>query len=580
MPDRSPYRDEKRKKRMPTTIEHTAATSADTRSHTLIWSGGHHRRASSPPGQGRRALGRWAQPVALAAILLGALLLRIVGLTAVPLGLHGDEAVSGLEAGRILREGNIGPYSPLALGQPTGPLYLMALSVALLGNTILAVRLVPVLLGVLTVLALFVVLRRSYGPAAALGGAALLATQEWHLHFSRIGFPLAAWPLCTVLAAGALVEARRRDDWRWWATTGLLLGLGLYAYNSHPLFLAIALLYAALAWVADWWRARRGGYPAPRLAPLLALPIAACMVAWPLLHFIADPANDYPAHLRQLSITGSAAWAELDGPSARAGFLATRYARYWDQLCCHPRVDGADGSGTSPFVPPPALALALAGAIIGCRERRGRTLARFGVLLAVLLPLGSVMTVDGLARRTFALSPFVALFIAVALFQPLAILRARGHPRWSSALGLASAAVVAFLAWGGAVGYFTRFAPSPEDRWTFAVEITDAARYLATLAPGSRVYFASGRWSGDYETRRFLAPGVVVEDRSREYGRRADLTVEPGGGPATFVLLGEYMGRLDELQARYPGGRLLVGGPPGAPSFVAYRVESPVAANP
>ena len=566
---------------MPATIDQTTATSAATHGHTLIRPAGRRRRTSLSPGRDHQGeIGRAPQLVALAAILLGALLLRTIALTAVPLGMHGDEAVAGLEAARILREGNIGPYSPLALGQPTGPLYLVALAIALLGNTILAVRLVPALLGVLTVLALFFVLRRTYGPAVALGGAALLATQEWHLHFSRIGFPLAAWPLCTVLAAGALVEARRRNDWRWWATTGLLLGLGLYVYNSQPLFLAIALLYAALAWTADRWRARWGGHCTPRLAPLLALPIVIGVVALPLLHYIADPANDYPAHLRQFSITGAAAWAELDGPTARAGFLATRYERYWDQLCCHPRVDGADGSGTSPLVPPPALALAVAGAIIGCWQRRGRSLARFGVLVAALLPLGSVLTVDGLARRTFALSPFVALFIAIALFQPLAILRARGYARWSPVIGLASAAIVALLAWSGTVGYFTRFASAPEERWTFATEMTDAARYLGTLAPGSRVYFASGRWSGDYETRRFLAPQIVVEDRSREYGKRTDLTIDPGSGPATFVLLGEYMPRLDELQARYPDGIVLVGGPPDAPSFVAYRIEEAPTAGP
>lgn len=527
-----------------------------------------------------RSLGQASQLTALVAIVLGALLLRTVDLTAMPLGLHGDEAVSGLEAERILREGNIGPYSPLALGQPTGPLYLVALAVALFGNTILAVRLVPALLGVLTVVALFFVLRRAYGSAVALGGAAILATQDWHLHFSRIGFPLAAWPLCAVLAAGALVEARRRNDWRWWVTTGLLLGLGLYAYNSQPLFLAIAFLYAALAWIMDWWRAGRGGHPAPRLVPLLALPFVVGVVALPLLHYIADPDNNYLLHLRTFSITGSAAWAELTGPTAHAGFLATRYANYWDQLCCHPRVDGADGSGTSPLVPLPALALAAAGAIVGCCGRQGRSLARFGLLVAALLPLGSVLTVDGLARRTFALSPFVALFIAIALFQPLAILRARGHTRWSPALGLAGVAVVVLLAWGDTADYFTRFAHAPEARWTFAVEMTDAARYLGTLPPESRVYFASARWSGNYETRRFLAPQVVVEDRSREYGRRTDLTVDPGSGPVVFILRGEYMARLDELQARYPGGALLVGGAPDAPSFVAYRVEASATAGP
>ena len=565
---------------MPTTIDQGTATGTATHNHTLIWTKEPRRTAPTTPARTWDAPGRAPQFVALAAILLGALLLRTVDLTALPLGLHGDEAVSGLEAERILHEGNIGPYSSLALGQPTGPLYLVALAVALFGDKILAVRLVPAILGVLTVLALFVVVRRAYGATVALGGAALLATQDWHIHFSRIGFPLAAWPLCAILATGALMEARRRNDWRWWATTGLFLGLGLYAYNSQPLFLAIVFLYAALAGLADRWRARRAVQATPRLWPLLALPLVTVVVALPLLQYITNPDNNYLTHLGTVSVTHAAEWVALDGPIVQGTFLAERYTNYWNQLCCHPKVDGADGSGTSPLVPFPFLILAVAGAILGSRARRGRELVFFGLLLAALMPLGSVMTVDAVARRTFVLSPFVALFIAIALFQPLALIHRRARPRWSPAPGLMSVTIVALLAWGGVNDYFTRFAHASAAQWTFATEMTDAARYLSTLAPGSRIYFASGRWSGDYEIRRFLAPQIVVEDRSLEYGKRTDLTIEPGSGPVTFVLLGEYMPRLAEVRTRYPGGTVLVGGPPGTPSFVAYRVEDVPTAGP
>lgn len=129
-------------------------------------------RANTPPRRDARTRGRALELVALAAIVLIALALRTYALDTVPLGLHGDEAVSGLEAERILRDGNIGPYTGEALGQPTGPLYLIALAVHFLGNTIVAVRLVPALLGTTTILALFVVARRSFGPTVALCGTA------------------------------------------------------------------------------------------------------------------------------------------------------------------------------------------------------------------------------------------------------------------------------------------------------------------------------------------------------------------------------------------------------------------------
>lgn len=521
---------------------------------------------------------RW-ETLAVAAIVLVALLLRTYHLTTVPLGLHGDEATTGLESARILREGNIGPYSLDALGQPTGPFYLIALAERLLGNTILAVRIVPALLGTLTVLALFFVVRRSCGTAAALAGAALLATQGWHLHFSRIGFPLAAWPLVAVLTAGALVEALRRNDWRWWGLVGLCLGLGVYAYNSHPLFIAITALFVALAVGAGWWQARGTRGAIWRLVPVLALPIVLGLVALPLLRYAADPINDYTGHVRAVSVTNTAAWQELMGFAPRARFLVDRYGAYWDQVCCHSQIDGADGSGTTPLLPPPLLALAVVGAVVGCCQRRGRTLALFGVCVALLLPLSAVLTVDGAARRTFALAPFVAVFAGLALTWPLTQVRAslgaaRGRTIFLPTLGLAAAAIVAVLAQGAIDGYFGHFAHSPEARWTFAVEMVDASRYLATLPPASRIYFYPGRWPADHEIRRYFAPGVAIEERGLNPDARDELAIIPETGTVVFLFMGDHLTQLDAVRARYPGGQTVIGGPEAAPDFLAYRLDT------
>lgn len=526
---------------------------------------------------------RWLwEALAVAGIVLVALLLRTYHLTTVPLGLHGDEATTGLESARILREGNIGPYSLDALGQPTGPFYLIAPAERLLGNTILAVRIVPALLGTLTVLALFVVVRRAYGTAAALAGAALLATQGWHLHFSRIGFPLAAWPLVAVLTVGAVVEALRRNDWRWWGLAGLSLGLGVYSYNSHPLFIAITGLFVALAVGAGWWRARDVRGANWRLVPVLAVPIVLGLVALPLLRYAADPVNDYIGHVRAVSVTNTAPWHELAGFGPRARFLADRYGAYWKQACCQPQVDGADGSGTTPILPPPLLALAVAGAVVGCCQRRGRPLALFGLCVALLLPLSAALTMDGAARRTFALAPFVALFAGLALTWPLTQVRAylgaaRGRMIFLPTLGLAAAAIVAVLAQGALDGYFGHFARSQETRWTFAVEMVDASRYLATLPPESRIYFYPGRWPADHEIRRYFAPGVAIEERGLNPDARDELAITPGTGPVVFLFMGDHLAQIDAVRARYPGGQTVIGGSEAVPEFLAYQLDSPMA---
>src|SRR5438045_9389623 len=57
-----------------------------------------------------------------------------------PLGLHGDEAWSGIEARRILQTGWIGVWSPSALGQPTAPFYWTALIFKLFGGNLITLR--------------------------------------------------------------------------------------------------------------------------------------------------------------------------------------------------------------------------------------------------------------------------------------------------------------------------------------------------------------------------------------------------------------------------------------------------------
>src|SRR3569833_4235214 len=59
----------------------------------------------------------WVEVAAILSVLAIAVFLRAFELTTLPHGLHGDEAATGLEAQRILREGWIGLYSPLALGR-------------------------------------------------------------------------------------------------------------------------------------------------------------------------------------------------------------------------------------------------------------------------------------------------------------------------------------------------------------------------------------------------------------------------------------------------------------------------------
>ncbi|MDP2661411.1 MAG: hypothetical protein Q8R28_11855 [Dehalococcoidia bacterium] len=121
----------------------------------------------------------------LLVVVLVAAVLRLYGLDDIPPGLHGDEALTGLDAQTILNEGWIGPYTGHALGQPTGPLLWTALVFKLFGTSIFTLRASMAVLAVLTVPAADLFFRTAFNPRVALIGASLLTLSYWRLRYSR-----------------------------------------------------------------------------------------------------------------------------------------------------------------------------------------------------------------------------------------------------------------------------------------------------------------------------------------------------------------------------------------------------------
>lgn len=502
-------------------------------------------------------------------IVLAAALLRFYQITHLPTGLHGDEAIAGLEARRILRDGYIGPYSPLALGQPSGPLYLTAFSALLFGETILAVRFVSALIGTLTIFALYLLLRRNVSRNVALLGALLLATMSWHIHFTRIGYPLATWPFFALLMTAALIEAIRRDNIWWWAIAGASVSSGIYIYNAHPLLLNICGLFSVLYLgivrrEVAWQR---------RALWLAAFAGAIIIVATPLMLYVINPANDYFSHFRLFSLFEQSQWKQLPDLTDKLNLLVDRYFNFWNQLTFHPKADGADGTGARdevPLVQFIAFAFAAIGIILSIKKHRRNPLVLFALLVIALMPFASVITIDGLARRTFAIAPFIAIFAALGVNESVKAARAFGRSAHRAAFAIA-ALLLAILIGQNINDYFRRFATSDSQVFVFTQEFTDATRFMLTLPPDSHVYFYSARWSVNYETRQWLAPNVKAEDRAAEHGP-ASFEIDLAKGRPVFILLGDYMKQIDSLRSRYPGGQTITGGSQTAPSFIAYQL--------
>jgi len=510
----------------------------------------------------------------VAAITLLAAALRFWRLGTVPLGMHGDEAWTALDAQRILREGWIGPYVTSALGQPTGPLYFTAALFKILPQTTFMARFSMALFGVATIPLAYAAFACMFNRTVAAFSAALLAVMMWHLHLSRTAFMVVSWPFMEMLVLWILWLALRRRSFWLFAIAGVLHGLGVYSYNAYLLFVPVPFVALACALFYErGWR-RRARF---LIVDCAVFAVCALAMAAPPIEYARTHGSDYRQHDRVVGLTSSSAWKDA-GAGGKVRIIWDRASELERGLVWGGRPDFGDGLGTAghPAVGLWMSLLALPG--LGFAIWNWRR-PEYAVVLAALLalPMGALLTVeDGLFRRTLGLAPFVALLAAF----PLAWVWESAWQRQRRLAGRAGLAVaVAVVALVGVVTvwqYFGAVQQTPEMREVYPYQIDAASRYVDGLPKDTYVYFYSDRWSFDYETRRFLAPGYAGEDRSMEFGAPSPVVggaVDPVPDrrpDAAFVFLGAYLSDADGVMGRLSGGTSAEGRRGDEVTFRAY----------
>ena len=197
-------------------------------------------------------------------VIFVAIFLRFYRLDTLPGGLMFDEAWNGRDALSVIA-GERPIFFTVNSGREALFIYLQAISVAVLGQTSLALRVVSAILGILTVVAAYVLARRMFSARVALLACGWLTISIWHVIFSRIGLRAISLPL--FLAVGfycvwrglegvkAQVEQGQspvllsRQSAIWFALGGIVLGLSLYTYSTArfaPFVIVSLAIYLAL----------------------------------------------------------------------------------------------------------------------------------------------------------------------------------------------------------------------------------------------------------------------------------------------------------------------------------------------
>jgi 4-amino-4-deoxy-L-arabinose transferase-like glycosyltransferase len=144
----------------------------------------------------------------------------------------------------------------ITVDKPPASLWVMALSVRLLGLSSFAILLPQALMGVATVGVVHATVKRHFGAGAGLLAGVVMALTPVAVLMFRFNNPDALLVLLMALAAWATLRAVEHGSVRWFALAGALLGLG-FLTKALQVFLVVPALGLAWLLLADTTLRRR-----------------------------------------------------------------------------------------------------------------------------------------------------------------------------------------------------------------------------------------------------------------------------------------------------------------------------------
>ena len=398
-----------------------------------------------------------------AATLLGigvvAVVFRYFALNRVLYNFEGELApfmagATSLEGMLLANIGWEGPWAPL------GFLYYLPIWAMTFvdGSTVLAVRLGSAVIGVLTLIVVYLVVRDVLGRTAALWSAALLAVDTLQISWGRSDMhPHAstAWP--GILLYGATVRALGTGSTGWYVAVMLLMGLSWHQYPSGQ----FVVIVPVIAFAVHAWQNRGFLRASWRQAVLIATGAGLWILGYPLASFLAvgetesvfvyisrlgprvlggsDDALYGGIQVRNLIVTvGRNSWELVLG-------LYTEVPRIFHQTVV-PNMDGL-AQRASPWV---VVACAVVGLALCCLRIRERwSVPLLAMVLAGVLP--AILSDEAWLKRASLL--YVVVLIIAAI--PLSIVtdglsRLLGRKARRVAGGVLA---VAFLLWSSIWGH-------------------------------------------------------------------------------------------------------------------------------
>jgi len=237
-------------------------------------------------------------------ILFVAFFFRFYKLFLIPPGLYPDVAINGTEAFFSLKNKDFKVFYPENYGREGLMMWLIALSFKIFGVSIFSIRVVAAIIGVLTVLGLYLLAKelfhqeKNFAEKVALFSSFFLAVSFWHTNFSRIGFRVILLPFVLVFSFYFLFKAFRKKSIFDSILAGMFFGLGFYTYTSFRM----AVLILPFIFVSFWFFYKKERAQREFLLLVFCFLLLTFFVALPIgIYFLKNP-QDFISRAAPVSI--------------------------------------------------------------------------------------------------------------------------------------------------------------------------------------------------------------------------------------------------------------------------------------
>ena len=494
---------------------------------------------------------------------------RLYQLNSAPWGVWFDEAQNGLVAQRILNDPN---YRPVFIGDwsqlPALFFYVFAVSIKFLGLNILAIRLVPTIAGLLTLIFIYLLARELFDRRVAVLAVFFLAVMRWHVNFSRFGCHGVIMPLFMTAMFYLLVRGLMGKGFLNFVLAGVMCGMGLQGHYSFLLAPGVVGLYlvhyALFQRVLSWGRLFVG---------VVAFGLATAIVYSPVALYALHNPEQFNQRMGTVSITKDRTREQI----VEVVWQTTRR-----HLLMFNSAGDANGRHNAPGAPMLDTYTGLLFVLgFGYSLWRWRSSGYFLLLAWVAIIIqGGIWSVEfeaPQAYRTVGLTPALALLAAVPLGVLWSLVDdcfAAGsdtmlHRIGSYAVSAAALALTFFVlgeaAWTNFDMYFNKQLQRPDAWASYSTDATFVGKEMARLGHDHEVYCSPFLFG--MPTITFLAPDAT---QARRFEAARDLPVT-NAKPTVFLLSYTEQPAFDLLKTYYPHAQFVEFGPPGGGSPIALE---------